>query len=76
MGLRRSISEFLKQFDDFAYLWKDSRQEVLEKFLATNPTIDDFEVQLDRYDQCIAAIDSIPAFRVVGMHLIYRYIWV
>eukprot|EP00698_Gefionella_okellyi_P008566 TRINITY_DN2129_c0_g2_i1.p1 TRINITY_DN2129_c0_g2~~TRINITY_DN2129_c0_g2_i1.p1 ORF type:complete len:4490 (+),score=1324.74 TRINITY_DN2129_c0_g2_i1:457-13926(+) len=66
MGLRRSIDNFLKQFDDYAYLWRDSKTEAMEKFAAVEPTIDDYEQQLEKYDRCMKDIDSLAPFRVIG----------
>lgn len=65
-GLQRACNTFVGMFGEFAYLWKESRPETIEKFAAKEPGIEAYEAELERYEKIIAAIDALPPYRVIG----------
>jgi len=65
-GLQRSCQAFVEMFDRYQYLWKLSRSEELEKFLARNPNIDDYEREIEKYERATKELETLPLFRIVG----------
>jgi hypothetical protein len=46
-----------------------SRQEELDRFAASHPRIEEYEREIETYDNAAREIDSMPQFRIVGMWL-------
>ena len=60
-GTRNMVHDYLKGFAKYDWLWKDDKEVSYKKFIASSPTISDFEDQMKRFlnlEQEIQAIDS------------------
>lgn len=47
----------------------------MEKFCAKNPTIEDYERELEKYDRACRELDNLNLFRVVGMTSILLFLF-
>lgn len=45
------VVELIAKFEVFETLWKQNRDEVMQKFLETSPTLGDFEAEVEVYDK-------------------------
>jgi dynein heavy chain len=50
-GTRNMVGEYLKGFAKYDWLWKDDKEISYRKFVATNPSISDFEEQMKTFLQ-------------------------
>ena len=48
-GLRKQVNEYLSQFKKYEYLWRLDKEEEYQKFMQTNPTLEDFESALRKF---------------------------
>jgi len=65
-GVKRQVYEYLHTFVKYDYLWKDSKKEAYEKFMAANPSLEDFEAELKKYDLVEQEIMRIPQKHNIG----------
>lgn len=56
----------MKLFAQHQHLWQKNPSEQLDKFLATNPGVSEFESQLKFYENLIVTINGSAKFLVVG----------
>ncbi|KAG5463766.1 MAG: dynein, axonemal, heavy chain 5, partial [Olpidium bornovanus] len=54
----------------YDYLWKDDRSETVNKFLTGNPTIADFEAEINKYEYIEREIQEIPNSTQIGLLMI------
>ncbi|KAJ3091620.1 Dynein heavy chain 5, axonemal [Quaeritorhiza haematococci] len=69
-SIKKDVEAFREQFVKFDFLWKDDKQETIQKFLQSNPTIGDFEVEINRYESVATEISEIPPNNQIGLLLI------
>ncbi|CAL8073408.1 unnamed protein product [Calicophoron daubneyi] len=58
--LQKNVSDILRQFDRYSYLWKQSREKELENFKKTNPSLGDYEAAISRYAQEAQCVQQEP----------------
>ena len=61
-GTRNIVHEYLKKFARYDWLWKDDKEVAYKRFVAKNPSIEDFELELKKFltvEEEIAAIEAV-----------------
>ncbi|PFH32513.1 putative dynein gamma chain, flagellar outer arm [Besnoitia besnoiti] len=67
---RDEVGNYLQRFDEFAWLWSDSRQESYEAFAARNPSLDEFERRLRAFGEVEAKIQAMESKAAIGVLLL------
>jgi dynein heavy chain len=65
-GVKRQVHEYIHTFQKYDYLWKDNKKEAYEKFMSNEPTLEDFETELKKYDLVEQEISRIPEKHNIG----------
>ncbi len=69
-GLKTQVNNFLKEFDKYAFLWKNDKQDEYEKFKKScpnnKPSLDDFEDKLKEYVNLEKEMTIIPSSKTIG----------
>lgn len=68
--MKKDCEAHREQFVKYDFLWKEDKAETIQKFLASNPTIADFEVEINRYESVEKEITEIAPFTQIGLLLI------
>lgn len=69
-GLKKLVLEYLGHFRTYQHLWKQDKEAVYNAFVATAPTLDDYEAKLQEYvalEEEIAAVA--PVFKIGSVAL-------
>jgi dynein heavy chain len=69
-SMKKDVETHREYFMKYDFLWKDDKTETIQKFLASNPTISDFENEINRYEFIEREIVEIPATTQIGLLLI------
>ncbi|KAJ1555489.1 Dynein heavy chain 8, axonemal, partial [Nowakowskiella sp. JEL0078] len=67
---KKEVETHRDQFSKYDFLWKDDKQETIQNFLICNPTILDFENEINKYELIVREITEIPNSTQIGMLLI------
>eukprot|EP00760_Papus_ankaliazontas_P006643 PhM_4_TR1311/c1_g1_i1/m.52782/K10408/DNAH; dynein heavy chain, axonemal len=68
-GLKKQVLEYLNHFTKYEPYWKDDKEAEYQRFLASNPNLDnleDFEEQLRRFVNLEKEVDSITSTYNIG----------
>jgi dynein heavy chain len=65
-GLRNLVHDFLKSFKKYEWLWTEDKVKSYEKFMETNPNLDDYTHELGRFSSTEYEIDAIPDYNTIG----------
>ena len=60
-GVKRQVFEYLHTFVKYDYLWRDDKKKAYQEFMDKEPSLEDFEAELKRYDLIEQEIMRIPA---------------
>ncbi|KAI9206840.1 dynein heavy chain and region D6 of dynein motor-domain-containing protein [Polychytrium aggregatum] len=69
-SMKKDVESHREQFSKFDFLWKDDKTETIQAFLAKNPTIGDFEMEINKYESIEREITEIPSTTQIGLLLI------
>jgi dynein heavy chain len=69
-SMKKEVELHREQFAKFDFLWKDDKSETIQNFLKGNPTINDFEQEINRYESIEKEISEIPTNTQIGLLLI------
>ncbi|KAJ3342801.1 Dynein heavy chain 5, axonemal [Gonapodya sp. JEL0774] len=69
-SMKKEVETHREQFSKFDFLWKDDKAETITKFLADNPTINDFESEINRYEGIERDISEIASTVQIGLLMI------
>ncbi|KAJ1345302.1 hypothetical protein BSLG_000815 [Batrachochytrium salamandrivorans] len=69
-SIKKDVDSHREQFGKYDFLWKEDKAETIQKFLDSNPTIADFENEINRYEFIEREIQEIPGFTQIGLLLI------
>ena len=69
-GTRNSVHEYLKDFAKYDWLWKDEKEQTYKRFIATNPSIADFEARMKHFLLLEEEIDAIVPTYSIGALLL------
>ncbi len=48
-GIKAQVTEYIRTFDRYDFLWKEDLQAAYDHFMQTNPTLEAFEAELKKY---------------------------
>ena len=65
-GVKRQVHEYLHTFVKYDYLWRDDKKAAYDAFMAMNPSLEDFEAELKKYDMVEQEIMRIPEKHNIG----------
>ena len=65
-GVKRQVYEYLQTFAKYDYLWKGNKKKEYEAFMSKEPTLEDFETELKKYDHVEQDILGIPQTHNIG----------
>jgi dynein heavy chain len=69
-GLKKQVLEYLNHFKKYEYLWKQDKEEEYRRFLAMNPTLDDFEAAIARFVDLEREMDeTTPTYNIGSLSL-------
>ncbi|KAI9150964.1 hypothetical protein H9P43_009579 [Blastocladiella emersonii ATCC 22665] len=66
-SMKKDLEAHREQFSRFDFLWKEDKTETIQKFLSSNPTIADFEAEINRYEIIERDIGEIPTSTQIGL---------
>ena len=69
-SMKKDVETHREQFVKYDFLWKDDKNDTIQKFLGNSPTISDFENEINRYEMIEREILEIPASTQIGLLLI------
>ncbi|KAJ3097005.1 Dynein heavy chain 5, axonemal [Phlyctochytrium planicorne] len=69
-SMKKDVELHREQFAKYDFLWKDDKNETIQNFLKNNPTIGDFEQEINRYESIEKEISEIPLTTQIGLLLI------
>ena len=65
-GVKRQVHEYIHTFVKYDYLWRDDKKAAYDAFMAMNPSLEDFEAELKKYDMVEQEIMRIPEKHNIG----------
>lgn len=65
------MTSTLDSFLCYSYIWTKDREAELEKFIASNPLLLDFEAKIKEYEALAATINALPTTYDVGPLSLY-----
>jgi dynein heavy chain len=65
-GVKRQVHEYIHTFVKYDYLWKEDKKKAYNAFMAMNPSLEDFEAELKKYDMIEQEIMRIPEAHNIG----------
>jgi len=65
-GTKNQVVEYLSTFRKYDWLWKDDKEMAYEKFINKNPSIQDFEAELQKFMAVEQEIELIPPMHNIG----------
>ncbi|KAH9599603.1 Dynein heavy chain [Trypanosoma melophagium] len=69
-GLKKQVMEYLNHFRKYEHLWRADKDTSYEAFIATSPTLDDFESILRKYVELQEEIEALtPVFNIGSLAL-------
>ncbi|KAI9314021.1 dynein heavy chain, N-terminal region 2-domain-containing protein, partial [Zopfochytrium polystomum] len=69
-SMKKDVELHREQFAKYDFLWKDDKSETIDTFLKSNPTIGDFEQEINKYEAIEKEIVEIPNMTQIGLILI------
>ncbi|KAJ3258377.1 Dynein heavy chain 5, axonemal [Boothiomyces macroporosus] len=69
-SMKKDVEMHREQFSKYDFLWKDDKNETIQKFLSGSPTIGDFENEINRYEMIEREIMEIAGSTQIGLLLI------
>ena len=65
-GSKRQVLEYLETYKRYEFLWTMDKSTGYQKFIAGNPTLEEFEEELSKYQEIEIEIQNITPVHVVG----------
>ncbi|KAJ3249557.1 Dynein heavy chain 5, axonemal [Chytriomyces hyalinus] len=69
-SMKKEVELHREQFAKYDFLWKDDKTETIQNFLKNNPTIGDFEQEINKYEFIEREITDVPNTTQIGLLLI------
>ena len=57
---------YISRFDKYTFLWKQNLQEAYQAFMETNPSLEDFESELQKYMAIQQEVDQLQSTHILG----------
>jgi dynein heavy chain len=68
-GLKKQVMEYLHHFKKYESLWKHDKEDEYQRFLKTNPTLEDFESKLSYYLELEREMEETPTYNIGSLSL-------
>eukprot|EP00667_Euglena_gracilis_P001259 EG_transcript_1257 len=65
-GLHKQVLDYLNSFGRYEYLWLQDKEEAYQRFLAGEPTLEDFEAELQKYLQVEQEVGNLAGSYTIG----------
>ncbi|GMH97336.1 hypothetical protein TrST_g8180 [Triparma strigata] len=65
-GTKNQVHEYLQTFKKYDWLWKDDKEHAYQKFISSNPKIEAFEAELQKFMAVEQEIEMIPPMHNIG----------
>jgi hypothetical protein len=65
-GVKRQVYEYMHTMTKYDYLWKDNKKAAYNAFMSKDPSLEDFEAELKKYDLVEHEIMRIPQKHNIG----------
>jgi len=65
-GVKRQVYEYMHTMTKYDYLWKDNKKAAYNAFMSKDPSLEDFEAELKKYDLVEQEIMRIPQKHNIG----------
>ena len=65
-SIKRMVTTAMEQFYRHKYLWVEERSDVIDKFLAEERTVGDFQEQMQKYRNLTEMLNNEPDVVIVG----------
>ena len=65
-GVKRQVHDYLHTFVKYDYLWRDDKKSAYNDFMSKDPSLEDFEAELKKYDLVEHEIVGIPEKHNIG----------
>lgn len=58
--------QYISRFDKYTFLWKQNLQEAYQAFMSTNPSLEDFEAELQKYMAIQNEVSQLQDVHILG----------
>ncbi|GFR42148.1 hypothetical protein Agub_g3000 [Astrephomene gubernaculifera] len=65
-GIKAQVTEYIRTFDRYEFLWKEDLQAAYDQFMRTNPTLEAFEAELKKYMAIETEVANIHGVNNIG----------
>ncbi|GBG33121.1 Dynein heavy chain 5, axonemal [Hondaea fermentalgiana] len=65
-GLKQNVTKYLERFYEYQWLWSDDKDRAYSKFMATKPTLPEYEAKLMEFQEVDRQINEITSMHVIG----------
>lgn len=65
-GTKQGVMQYISTFDKYSFLWTENLQEAYERFMKTNPSLEAFEAELQKYMAIETEVTGIPGVHNIG----------
>lgn len=65
-GVKKSVSDYLKTYENYEWLWKSDKDIQYQKFTAKSPILEDYESQLRYFGQIQKDIETAGSIHIIG----------
>lgn len=69
-SIKKDVESHREQFGKYDSIWRDDKTDVIKAFLASNPTISDFESEINRFEYVEREVAEIPNQSQISMLLV------
>ena len=65
-SVKQKALQYITRFDKYTFLWKQNLQEAYQAFMETNPSLEDFEAELQKYMAIQNEVDGLQDTHSLG----------
>lgn len=65
-SVKQQVLHYISRYDRYTFLWKQNLQEAYQAFMDTNPTLEDFEAELQKYMAIQNEVDQLQNTHTLG----------
>jgi len=65
-GIRNTVADYLGSFSKYDWLHKEDKDAAYQKFIETNPSLDDYEEQLRSFGAIEKEVDLVHSLHIIG----------
>eukprot|EP00957_Ditylum_brightwellii_P204967 15341592-Ditylum_brightwellii.AAC.1 len=65
-GIRNTVADYLNSFAKYDWLWKSDKDAAYEKFSKTDPSLDQYELQLRHFGTVEKEVERVSSIHIIG----------